>query len=57
MNSQLTRETYESDEWQYTLNTHITNKTHDFIHNIMNFKDTICADLTGKFQVQIQKRI
>lgn len=36
-------------EWDLTLETHVENKTHDFSIKVIDIRDTIYADQTGKF--------
>ena len=31
-----------------TLETHVSNKSHDFFHKFIGVRDTICTDQTGK---------
>ena len=39
----------KDDKWKLTLESHSLNKTNEFIHKIIEFKDAICIDQTGKF--------
>ena len=36
-------------EWDLTLEMHVENKTHDFFHKVIDIRDTIYTDQTGKF--------
>jgi len=51
-NFQSTKAKPEEDEWSLTLKTHCATKTNDFFHNILNLKNTIYTDQTGKFNVR-----
>ena len=51
-NLQSTKPKPEEDEWTLTLKSHINNKTHDFFHKIVDLKNTIYTDQTGKFRVR-----
>ena len=51
-NLQSTKPKPEEDEWTLTLKTHISNKTHDFFHKIVDLKNAIHTDQTGKFRVR-----
>jgi len=37
-------------DWNETLANHITNKTNDFVYDIIDFNDTIYTNQTGKFR-------
>ena len=51
-NVRSTKPKTEDNEWTLTLKTHISNKTHDFFHKIVDLKNTIYTDQTGKFRVR-----
>ena len=51
-NLQLTKPSPPEDEWTQVLKSHIQNKTHEFYHKLVDFKDTIYTDQTGKFRVR-----
>ena len=51
-NYQATKQAPPDDEWTQVLKSHIQNKTHEFYHKIVDLKDTMHADQTGKFRVR-----
>ena len=51
-NLRSTKPKHEDDEWTLTLKSHISNKTHDFFHKVVDLKNTIYTDQTGKFRVR-----
>ena len=40
------------DEWTLVLQNHVQNKTHELYHKVVDLKDTIYTDQTGKFRVR-----
>ena len=42
----------ELDKWTQVLKLYIQNKTHEFYHKLVNLKETIYTDQTGKFRVR-----
>jgi len=51
-NLQSTKVKPDTDEWTQVLHSHIQNKTHEFYHKLVDLKDTIYTDQTGKFRVR-----
>ena len=39
----------EISEWDLALETHVPNKSHDLFHKVIDIRDTIYTDQTGKF--------
>ena len=39
----------EVSEWDLALETNISNMSHDLFHKVIDIRDTICTDQTGKF--------
>ena len=39
----------EVSEWDLALETNISNMPHDLFHKVIDIRDTICTDQTGKF--------
>ena len=51
-NIQSTKSDPPVDEWTHVLQNHVQNKTHEFYHEVVDLKDTIYTDQTGKFRVR-----
>ena len=51
-NYQSTKEKEPEDEWTLTLKSHIKNKTQEFYHKMLDLKNTIYTNQTGKFRVR-----
>jgi len=47
--NRLSTKVKEISEWDLTLETHLPNKSHNFLHKIIDIRDTIYTDQTGKF--------
>ena len=47
--NKLSTKVREISEWDITLETHFPNKSHDFFNKIVDVRDTIYTDQTGKF--------
>ena len=43
------QKTKEVSEWNLTLETHVSNKSHDFFHKVIDIGDAINTDQIGKF--------
>ena len=51
-NLQSTKPSPPEDDWMHVLKSHISNKTQEFYHKIVDLKDTVYTDQTGKFRVR-----
>ena len=47
--NKLSTKVKEISEWDLTLETHLPTKSLDFFHKIVDIRDTMCTDQTGKF--------
>ena len=47
--NKLSTKVKEISEWDLTLETHLPTKSHYFLHKIVDIRDTIYTDQTGKF--------
>ena len=47
--NKLSTKVKEISEWDLTLETHLPSKSHDFLHKIIDIRNTIYIDQTGRF--------
>ena len=52
-NTQSILITNVEDEWEATFKSHVSNKTNEFFHNILDMKDTMHTDQIGLFSCKL----